>query len=259
MKKCLVITGMHRSHTSYVSQCLKMAGLYLGELLIEGNEFNQEGHFEDQGIVAFHEQLMTKYGLRNRWNGINENLLQSIDYSNQDVEKAKKQITRLQEGEKDFGWKDPRGSLFLPFWHQHYPSNFYMFVIRNPVACVNSLIRRSKQNSNYKFFPILSMALFNYWDKTNKRILQFVKTHPERCQITFTMEDMVSEHRSEYINNRILNKWKFQLEEINFSKSFNPVLIKSANPPTYLNQIYKLRSSTKTIFQELLYLRDHSA
>lgn len=251
-----MITGMHRSHTSYVTQSLQSSGLYLGDQLIEGNEFNQEGHFEDQGIVAFHEQLMNSYNLRNRWKGINEHYLQSIAYSDHDIAEAEKQLDRLHQMDQDFGWKDPRGSLFLPFWHQRYSNNYYLFVIRNPVACVNSLIRRSKRNSNYKYFPILAMALFNYWDITNKRILEFAKNHPERCQTILVMNDMISEQRINSINNRVINKWKFKLDDIDFSRSYNPSLVKSANPPKYLSQIYKLRRSTKTIFQELINLRE---
>lgn len=246
---------MHRSHTSYVTECLHNAGLYLGDALIEGNEFNQHGHFEDQHIVAFHEKILQSHGLRNKWQGINDKKLSAFHYSSPEVDEAHGHMSRLQENKEDYGWKDPRASLFLPFWHTHFPSNYYLFVIRNPVACVNSLIRRSKINSRFNTHPLLAYALFNYWDLTNQRILEFAKIHANRCELVYAMEDLLAENRTESINEKILNEWGFQLEEIDFSRSYDASLIRSANPPQYLNWIMQSRRSTQIIFQELLSLR----
>jgi len=256
MEKCLIITGMHRSHTSYVTQCLHQANLQLGDELIGANEYNQHGHFEDQGIVEFHNKILTNHGLRHRWYGVNRGKLKSFTFSKEEIQEAEKHMSRLRSGGRDFGWKDPRGSLFLNAWQKVFPENHYLFVFRNPVACVNSLLRRSKRNSNFKFHPILAYAMFNYWDVTNRSILEFINKHPERCHLILAMDDMQSDTKSEAVDSKIRKEWGFTIEQIDFTTSYDASLIKSANPPRYLESIYQYRSSTKRIYNDLLQFQD---
>ena len=79
--QCLIITGMHRSHTSLLTQCLHLAGMYIGDNLLEANQYNSQGHFEHRDIVAFHENLIDEYQLRSKWYGIHQGALKKVKFS----------------------------------------------------------------------------------------------------------------------------------------------------------------------------------
>ena len=46
--------------------------------------------------------------------------------------------------EKSWGWKEPRASLFLPFWRQALPNMSFLFCLRNPLEVAESLQKRNR-------------------------------------------------------------------------------------------------------------------
>lgn len=258
MGKGLIITGMHRSHTSYVAECMYQAGLEMGDRLIAGNAYNPHGHFEDQEVVALHESIITKHRLISRWKGVKAQKIRDFVGSEAEYSQARKIINRLhhQEGllECDYGWKDPRGALFLSFWNEIMPSAYYVFVVRHPMQCINSLIRRSKNKSKIKIHPLHATAMFNYWDICNERILSFYRRCPEKCIIIDAMRHVQSNELETKFNHRLKEDWGFDIQEIDLKRSFDPLLTKSDEVPFYLRQLYRRRKNTKEIYQSLMQL-----
>src|SRR5262245_19278390 len=58
--KVLIITGMHRSTTSLVTQWLRQCGLFVGERLVGPDPGNTQGQVEDPDFLKMHERLLKK-------------------------------------------------------------------------------------------------------------------------------------------------------------------------------------------------------
>jgi hypothetical protein len=58
--KVLIITGMHRSTTSLVTQWLQRCGLFIGERLIGSEPGNIQGQVEDFDFIKMHDRLLKK-------------------------------------------------------------------------------------------------------------------------------------------------------------------------------------------------------
>jgi hypothetical protein len=75
-----------------------------------------------------------------------------------------------------WGWKDPRTSLFLPFWDQLVPDGRFLFVFRHPIEVLLSLLRRGEFDSH----PTL-MAGLEAWHTYNSNIEAFFDANSNRC------------------------------------------------------------------------------
>ena len=60
MSQALIITGMHRSGTSFVAELFKSAGLHIGERLFPGDVGNPRGYFEDEDILTLQRTMLAK-------------------------------------------------------------------------------------------------------------------------------------------------------------------------------------------------------
>ena len=65
-KSVLLLTGMHRSNTSFLAKTFQDAGLHIGHNLIPADSYNREGHFEDEDFVQLHMYFIKKYKLKSR-------------------------------------------------------------------------------------------------------------------------------------------------------------------------------------------------
>lgn len=75
-----------------------------------------------------------------------------------------------------WGWKDPRTSLFLSFWHKLLPNARFLFVYRHPIEVLLSLLRRGEFDSHPSLMPALSA-----WLKYNSSVLAFYDQNVDRC------------------------------------------------------------------------------
>ncbi|HZX74061.1 MAG TPA: hypothetical protein VFE57_06560, partial [Cyclobacteriaceae bacterium] len=58
--KILVVTGMHRSGTSVVTQWLQQCGLHVGDELLGAGIGNSVGHFEDVDFLRAHSDFLKR-------------------------------------------------------------------------------------------------------------------------------------------------------------------------------------------------------
>lgn len=171
MERALIITGMHRSGTSLVASLLQRFGVDIGENLLGPGEGNPRGHFEDLDFVRFHEDWLHRSGQR---------MLLQNDFrprvSSEERDRARRLIDSRQ-GQGLWGFKDPRTSLFLPFWHELLPEARYLLVFRHPIDVVLSLLRRG---SDYEALVDPAAGLRS-WAVHNRCILEFYRQHSEHC------------------------------------------------------------------------------
>ncbi len=181
----LAITGMHRSGTSLLSQYLYECGLSIGKELLDGGIVSgnsRGGHHEDREFVEFHEKILRA----NR----------SSIFITQEKKLPLKITPRLRRSAEDlidarknwsqWGWKDPRTTLFLDFWAAANKNIKFIFIFREPLQVVNSLIRRGKDDIVLRK-PVVALQA---WRVYNKQILSFLKRNKERS-ILFDVEDFI--------------------------------------------------------------------
>lgn len=134
----LILTGMHRSATSLVASLLQRAGVQLGAQLLEPNLQNPRGFFEDVELYNFHESV-----LHSRGKSILVDRTWAFTPTAEENAEADALIaTRAQSAL--WGWKDPRTSLLLEFWHSKLPDAHFLFVYRHPFDVLLSLMRRGE-------------------------------------------------------------------------------------------------------------------
>ena len=250
----LILAGMHRSLTSLVAKSFHASGLYLGDDLIGASASNPDGHFEDRRFVSFHKSIIKEKGLQSWWSLIDRNKAGLYALSNEFYTDAKDKFSNFPD-KAVIGWKDPRTALFIEGWNRVIPNSFYILIMRHPVNCVHSLIRRSTNGSVLRYRPFLATRYFNLWDVTNRFILDFVLKHPDRCILLHTPDDLLDPDVEERVNQVIIEKWKLALSPISFKEHVNQDYIRSQEKPKYLNLLYRLRSNTRHLYTEL---RKHS-
>ena len=174
-----MISGFHRSGTSLTANYLHRAGLNLGNKLLGANPSNPDGHFEDQDIVALHKDIL----VRNHRDWFTPGPDLSAN-ANEFRARAKALMSKFPTDES-IGFKDPRSSLLLPWWHQQLDNPAAIIVFRHYTGCYHSLRNRQAQNlvfapSQHKdalFFwqqPALALEL---WLSYNNAIIDYVKLH----------------------------------------------------------------------------------
>lgn len=143
-KKCLIIIGMHRSGTSALSGMLSKSGLDVGENIMDANEYNPKGYYENASITELNDRIFSHLGTN--WkekesivNKITEEIITT--YSTE-----ARQILNQEFESKEILIKDPRISLLLPFWIKVFESEkieyYPIIVLRNPIEIAHSLFIR---------------------------------------------------------------------------------------------------------------------
>jgi len=169
--KCLIIVGMHRSGTSFTASLLQNAGLNIGSNLLEGAIGNALGYFENEDFLTFHKTVLTKRGDNSDgWSLRAVNTLEPEELSELQA------IIKSNESEQ-WGWKDPRTTLFLNIYKQLLPDAIFLFVYRKPWEVIDSLFRR---NTDIEFIKN-AKSTCNNWLYYNQLILDFFKTNKERA------------------------------------------------------------------------------
>lgn len=141
----ICIVGMHRSGTSMVAAMLQRCGLYLGQenQLLGANSGNPDGHFEHTGFFEINEALLRHFG--GSWD------LPPAPQSGWEQEDSLKPL-RLDAkalvdtfaGQSPWGWKEPRTTLFIPFWRSIIPQIRFVICVRSPLEVAKSLAKRNK-------------------------------------------------------------------------------------------------------------------
>ncbi len=166
MAQTLIITGMHRSGTSLLASLLQRAGINIGSRLLGASRGNLRGHFEDADFYEFQDQA-----LRDR--GQTFLVCQPFVFEPSQVEMERaRALIKEREGRPVWGWKDPRTSLFLDFWHELLPDALFLFVYRHPLDVLLSLIRRGDLEN-------LGSEGVESWFVYNSKIMDFVERNRE--------------------------------------------------------------------------------
>lgn len=162
-----IVTGMHRSGTSLAASILQSLGIHVGDRLLGAGVGNPKGHFEDVDFLTLHQGILVSQGV----NSAGWTTSSQIAVPQQFTAKAKfLRDERMARGEM-WGWKDPRTSLFLPFWSDLIPEAKYIFVYREPWDVIDSLFRRNLPAD--EIFHDAPKLAIDTWVTYNTAILNF--------------------------------------------------------------------------------------
>lgn len=152
----LMVVGMHRSGTSFLTGSLQEAGLELGKHST-WNPHNLKGNRENTDIVAFHDEMLAARGAA--WDNPPSEAPQwtEAEYV------AARQLIDDYQGAPRWGFKDPRALLAVEGWQRLIPDLRFVGIFRHPSAVADSLQARGGMPREQAF------AL---WKAYNSRLLE---------------------------------------------------------------------------------------
>lgn len=146
------ILGMHRSGTSMVTRILNLCGLSLGHtrdlldpdsgLLNINRRDNPQGYWENTHFVLINNAILEQFG----GNIYVPPILEPGWTQDERLAPLRQQARDLLAGfdpNTAWGWKDPRNTLTLPFWHELVPDLRLIVCVRNPLEVAESLTSRN--------------------------------------------------------------------------------------------------------------------
>ncbi len=158
-----LVTGTGRSGTSAVSQLLHEAGLAAGNDLIEPDEHNAEGYFEERALIAINDAILETAGV-GAWfttatrEQIRDAAAQHID--------AMRELAATATPV----WKDPRLSWTLEPWLDVLPERPRIIVcVRSPAEVVASTLTYYMLGGDEA-----ERAVLHVWRAQNERLLDVI-------------------------------------------------------------------------------------
>lgn len=211
--RILIITGMHRSGTSLVSHYLSACGLNIGDNLTNSEFSNSnntyDGHHEDRDFSDFHKLVLKKKHI----NPFPTNQFRlPVRVGNQE-RKIAIELIESRADIAEWGWKDPRTTLFLDFWHEVVENPRYLFLFRHPLAVADSLVRRGT-DKQIVTNPIIGLKT---WRIYNQQLIGFWRKHQD---ISLVCEIDEIKRDPELFINCLKEKLGIQLRTIPFEKIF---------------------------------------
>lgn len=171
MSRVVIVTGMHRSGTSFLGSVLHESGIDLGEQLVPAGDGNLRGHFEDAELVAFHQRILDR--------GWQPDSRTRPTVTSDDQRDAQALIA-ARSHKTHWGWKDPRTALFLDLWDDLLPQARWIFMVRNPFSVIGSLHRRDDAGG---WWWRSDGRRLRWWRFQTRQCLSFAEARPDRCVV----------------------------------------------------------------------------
>ena len=152
-----------------LTRLLHKCGLELGpeSELMPPQADNPDGFWENLRFVAINDEVLNELGAA--WD-LPPTI--SANFKDPSLEpmriKARTLIAEF-DSHKRWGWKDPRNSLTLPFWHDLLPGLQLVIIVRNPLEAAYSM--RKRNGTSYAF-------ALRLWEIYNRRLIGATKNIP---------------------------------------------------------------------------------
>jgi len=164
----VIITGMHRSGTSFLSRALNLCGVDLGP---ESDFFDSElnpkfgnprGHWENIKIINLNEEILKAN------DGTWHNIPNSLNKNPESLEKKQQSILQsfYLNNAIAYGCKDPRFCIIFNKWKKQLPNFVLVGIFRHPLKVAESL----KKRDGFDYDKSLSL-----WKTYNENLLTYLK------------------------------------------------------------------------------------
>ncbi|MEM1179267.1 MAG: glycosyltransferase [Acidobacteriota bacterium] len=175
----LVMAGMHRSGTSLLTSLLAASGVDVGESLVPADRNNRKGYFEDTDFLALNRRILSECSDANDgghpdWGWTESESLDTARFASYRSDAG--ELLRRVGREGRWGFKDPRTTLLLDFWHELFEDPRYLLVYRLPWQVSDSMQRLGAD-------VFLRNPTYGYriWTYYNRHLLDFYRRHRDRC------------------------------------------------------------------------------
>lgn len=152
VQRIVIAMGMHRSGTSLLGGVLKLVGVDLGRGLIQPDQNNLTGYYENQDIVRVHRQLLSR--MNRRWiEPVGTLPYPDGWWKTPYADAAREELCKvvrigLDRSSGAWGFKDPRVSRLIPLWTQIFEDigvePVFVLSVRHPIAVAQSLYKRDR-------------------------------------------------------------------------------------------------------------------
>ncbi len=239
-KPFLLITGMHRSGTSFLGRALNLSGVYLGGLEdLNSNDWsnqinksdNLRGHWEHRKLLELQEKTLAFN------NGTWDQPPTKDVIINEEIGREVSEHIRrlLSHPSLAAGFKDPRLLLSLDAWSKYLPDNHVIVgIFRHPLEVAQSL----KTRSGFSYEKSL-----NLWRLYNRKLLYYLEKY------NGFLLDFNWPKRRIFANIRVIANKLGTAENIDLSEWYSEDLI-HCHTETIADD-YKLRDDTLLLFSEL--------
>jgi hypothetical protein len=159
-----IVTGMHRSGTSFLSQALHHLGADFGppDLLFPADHWNQNGYFENIEVVSLNNKIILgnnanieywldapEHGFKRTINSLRSRKWKYFLFPSRKgiAKRGARHFSSLRAVHDQYRnqyVKDPRFCLTLAAWKAAGPVNDIIFSFRNPTAVADSIWRRER-------------------------------------------------------------------------------------------------------------------
>jgi glycosyltransferase involved in cell wall biosynthesis len=176
---------MHRSGTSLTASLLSALGVDMGRRLLPPDNGNPRGYFEDIDFLKFQRRVLSESCLKDDgghpdWGWTESEQLNRGTFKDF-IPYAKSMLASRVEGQRLWGWKDPRTTLLLDFWDRLLDGAYYIFVYRFPWDVADSMQRLGEplflRNPDYAY---------RIWSFYNRHLLDFFIKNSQRCLLLST-------------------------------------------------------------------------
>jgi hypothetical protein len=241
--KILVVTGMHRSGTSVITQWLNKCGLHVGDNLMGAGTGNDDGHYEDLDFLHAHQAILRGHRLADK--GYTTPLKRLKE---EEKDRLKDIISYKNGFNQQWGWKDPRTCLFLDTYRQLIPDAFYFVVLRDYQSVVSSLIFRMYKHAVKKYDSRKGLSKF-IWEhfKKKRRMKVLLKNHAESyLKVWIDYNEAILQHlqhlpgdsyivadytilyeHDKTVFEHLTHEWGFVLNHFNFKNIYKENLLHS--------------------------------
>ncbi|NQY92133.1 MAG: sulfotransferase [Deltaproteobacteria bacterium] len=143
-----VVAGMHRCGTGAVSRIMETLGVFMGKRRDRNDEafcFRRANEWvlrQTGGSWDYPMPIVRLLADHQRSEEVSTLLGQFVEERH--FREYRSYVAKKGSGFKPWGWKDPRNTFTLPLWRKKFPDAKLIFVVRNPVDVVASLVRRAR-------------------------------------------------------------------------------------------------------------------
>jgi len=173
----IIVTGMHRSGTSYLVRALNLCGLNLGP---ESDFFDTEsqpkfgnprGHWENVNVTNLNENILKING--GSWHKVPNSLSKTPKNLDNKINKIIKSF--YSEQALAYGFKDPRFCLTLDKWKKQLPNLVIVGVFRHPLKVAESLKKRDgfSYDESIELWKIYNKTLLSNLKKNKGFLINF--------------------------------------------------------------------------------------
>jgi len=182
----IILTGMHRSGTSMFARFMHESGICMGETFYIDKTANRYGHYEDMDFLNLQRHELIRHFKGEDWL-VFHNFTHTDDFATKAAKLYRGKVSKNNCSE--WGWKDPRTTLFMDFWMEVDPSIRTIFMVRQPKEVLNSLCRLLKTRWSQKEKSKYLKTYTHY----NRSILNFAHRHQNQNMAIISMNQLAED------------------------------------------------------------------